>query len=196
MIKKFLHVGCGHQTKQGIKGFDSDQWEEIRFDIDESVKPDIVGTLTDMSAVPTASVDAIFSSHNIEHLYAHEVALALKEVHRVLKSGGFVVVTCPDLQSVCEVVARGGLLDTLYVSPAGPITPMDILYGHRGYLKNGNKYMAHNCGFTYKVLDSFFKEAGFVRTRGVERPTSFDLWLIALKEDNLELLKETKVFLP
>jgi len=112
MIKKLLHVGCGSQNKSSLKGFDD--WQEVRFDIDERVKPDIVGTLTDMSAVATASVDAIYSSHNIEHLYAHEVAIALKEFNRVLKSDGFVVLTCPDLQSVCEAVAKDRLLDTLY----------------------------------------------------------------------------------
>lgn len=79
-MKTFLHVGCGPQRKQGTtKGFNTDDWKELRLDIDESVQPDIVGTMTDMSRVPDASVDALFSSHNIEHLYAHEVPVALKE---------------------------------------------------------------------------------------------------------------------
>jgi hypothetical protein len=43
------------------------------------LNPDIVGTMTDMSAVADASVDALFSSHNIEHLYPHEVPVALAE---------------------------------------------------------------------------------------------------------------------
>ena len=49
---------------------------EIRFDIDSSVKPDIVGSMTDMSAIISGGFDAIYSSHNIEHLYAHEVDTA------------------------------------------------------------------------------------------------------------------------
>jgi len=48
-------------------------------DIDQSVNPDIVGTMTDMSQVQGASVDALFSSHNIEHLYPHEVPVALAD---------------------------------------------------------------------------------------------------------------------
>jgi len=71
-------------------------------DIDPSVAPDIVGTMTDMSAVATASIDAIFSSHNIEHLYPHEVPIALAEFLRVLKDDGFAVVTCPDLRSQAD----------------------------------------------------------------------------------------------
>jgi predicted SAM-dependent methyltransferase len=42
-----------------------------------------------MKAVASESVDAIFSSHNIEHLYPHEVPVALAEFIRVLKPGLF-----------------------------------------------------------------------------------------------------------
>ena len=45
--------------------------------------------MTDMPAVEDAYVDAVFSSHNIEHLYAHEVAEALSEFKRVLNEDGF-----------------------------------------------------------------------------------------------------------
>lgn len=186
MTKQFLHVGCGPQTKEGVKGFNTGEWTEIRFDIDEKVNPDIVGTLTDMSAVKTGSMDAVFSSHNIEHIYAHQVISALKEFNRVLKDDGFVVLTCPDLQSVCEAVANDKLLEPLYVSPAGPISPIDILYGHRGFIANGNAYMAHKCGFTYKVLDQSFAQAGFLQRGGLRRPQAFDLWMVAFKKQRDE----------
>ena len=130
-MKTFLHVGCGPQNKSQIKGFNNDSWKEIRFDIDKKVNPDIVGTLLDMSAVETGSVDAIYSSHNIEHVFPHEVPIVLREFHRVLKDDGMVVLVCPDLQSVCEAVVDDKLLQPLYESPAGPISPIDILYGHR-----------------------------------------------------------------
>ena len=85
-MKSFLHVGCGPQNKSRLKGFSGDDWNEIRFDIDKNVNPDIQGTLTDMSLVHSESVDAIYSSHNIDHLYPHEVPMALKEFYRALKT--------------------------------------------------------------------------------------------------------------
>ena len=181
MPKKFLHVGCGPQTKTGLKGFDSVEWEEIRFDIDANVNPDIIGSLTDMRQVDDQSVDAVYSSHNIEHVFAHEIPTVLREFRRVLRADGIVVITCPDLQSVCAAVANDRLLEPLYVSPAGPISAIDILYGHRGFIAGGNTYMAHKCGFTLSTLQSCFIEAGFANTAGGRRPDAFDLWLVAFK---------------
>ena len=63
----FLHIGCGPKRKgQTTRGFNTPAWNEIRLDIDASVAPDVIGTMTDLSAVADTSVDAIFSSHNID----------------------------------------------------------------------------------------------------------------------------------
>ena len=182
MEKVFLHVGCGPQRKGlATPGFDSDQWREIRLDINPSVSPDVIGTMTDMSAVPSASVDAVYSSHNIEHLYPHEVPVALAEFRRVLKDDGFTVITCPDLQSVAKLVADDLLTDPAYQSPAGPISPLDILYGHNASLAKGNLYMAHKCGFTKKVLISTLERAQFKMIACVSNPRAFALWALASK---------------
>ena len=139
----FLHVGCGPKHIDHTP-FASQSWREIRLDIDPAVKPDVIGTMTDMKALDDASVDAVFSSHNIEHLYPHEVPIALAEFYRVLKPGGFVLLTCPDLQSVCARVANDQLTDAAYQSGIGPL-PLDILLPSCS-MKAGNLYMAHRCG--------------------------------------------------
>lgn len=183
-MKSFLHVGCGPKHKdRTTQAFNSEDWREIRFDIDQSVSPDVVGTMTDMSQVSDSSVDAIFSSHNIEHLYPHEVPVALSEFKRVLAPGGFVVITCPDLQSVCALIAEDKLTDPAYTSPAGPISPLDILYGHRAAMAKGNLYMAHRCGFTQKVLSGTLAAAGFASVASAKRASPFfDLWIIGTKD--------------
>ena len=179
-MKTFLHVGCGPKRKdQTTPGFNTADWTELRLDIDPGVQPDIVGTMTDMKAVPDQSVDAVFSSHNIEHLYPHEVPVALAEFKRVLRPDGFVVITCPDLQSVAALIAEDKLTDPAYVSPAGPIAPLDILYGLRAALAQGNLYMAHRCGFTQKVLVGTLRSCGFQAVASKRRPgPAFDLWAL------------------
>lgn len=185
MAKTFLHVGCGSKRKdQTTAGFNADNWHELRLDINETVNPDIVGTMTDMPGVADESVDAIFSSHNIEHLYPHEVPVALKEFIRVLKPDGFLVVTCPDLQSICALVAEDKLTEPAYISPAGPIAPIDILYGHRPSMERGNLYMAHRCGFTNKVLIGTLRSCGFRTVAAANRGNPhFDLWAVACKSE-------------
>ncbi len=194
MTKTFLHVGCGPKRKpQTTCGFNADDWHELRLDIDPVVEPDLVGTMLDMRAVADASVDAVFSSHNIEHLYPHEVPQALSEFRRVLKPDGFVVITCPDLQSVCVLIAEDKLTEPAYIAPAGPIAPLDILYGHRPALARGNLYMAHRCGFTARVLNGTLQANGFATVISRRRPAPhFDLWALATlqstPEDRLRVL--------
>ena len=183
-MKRLLHVGCGPKRKdRTTPGFNTKDWHEIRLDIDPSVEPDVAGTMTDMAGVASGSVDAIFSSHNIEHLYPHEVPIALAEFHRVLSDEGFVVMTCPDLQSVCALIAEDRLTEAAYTSPAGPIAPIDIVYGHRPAMAQGNLFMAHRCGFTRKVLHATLQAAGFaaVATLARARAPFFDLWALASK---------------
>lgn len=179
-MKTFLHVGCGPKHKdRTTRGFNTNHWKELRFDIDEAVQPDLVGTMTDMSSVASGSVDAVFSSHNIEHLYPHDVPVALAEFLRVLKPDGFAVITCPDLQSVCALIAEDKLTEPAYTSPAGPIAPLDILYGHRPAMARGNLYMAHRCGFTQKVLTGTLQAAGFAAVAAKRRGHPYyDLWAL------------------
>ena len=187
-MKTFLNVGCGPKSEFQIKGFDNDDWEEIRFDIDEDVNPDIVGTLTDMSLVETASVDAVYSAYNIDHIYAHEVPIALGEFFRVLKDDGIAFIRCPDIQSVCEAVVQDKLIDIFYETEDGQkISPLDILLGNREELAFGNEYMAKKCGFTYSVLNKALSEAGFkARYGGRMAFNGAELSLVAFKQKKSE----------
>lgn len=187
-MKTFLHVGCGPKRKdETTRGFNTVEWTELRLDINEAIKPDIVGTMLDMAGVADGAVDALFSHHNIEHLYAHEVPVALTEFRRVLKQDGFAVIACPDLQSVCKLIAEDKLTEPAYFSTAGPIAPLDILYGFRPSLQQGNLYMAHKCGFTEKVLIAMLQQAGFgVVVSGSRGHPAYDLWALASKDAKSE----------
>jgi predicted SAM-dependent methyltransferase len=184
MIKRFLHVGCG-PAKKGPRtpGFAGDGWDEIRLDIDASVNPDVIASITDLSPIETASLDAVFSSHNIEHLYPHEAPLALREFHRVLNNDGFVVITCPDIASVAAYIANNGLDSVAYMSGMGPITPLDMVFGHNASIQNGNVYMAHRTAFTRKTLQKALSQSGYGSIMTFEKPARFELWALATKTE-------------
>jgi SAM-dependent methyltransferase len=183
--RKVLHAGCGTKAAHRLHPMFkiTGNWEEIRLDVDPGVKPDIVCSTVDMRhAVASGSVDAVWSSHSIEHLHDHEVPRALSEFRRVLRNDGFALIRCPDIEAVVEAIARHGLESLAYTSPAGPITPLDMLYGHRASIARGEKYMAHHTAFTDTRLARLLLEAGFsaVNTR---RAPGFDLWAVAFLPD-------------
>ena len=182
-MKKLLHIGSGWCHILGKHGFTKDAWEEIRLDINPSVQPDIVANMTDMSAVESASMDAVYSCHNLEHLYPFEVYPALDEFRRVLKPEGFALIIVPDLQEVAKMVAKGQMLETAYQSSAGPIAPLDMIYGHRPSLAAGNLFMAHKMGFTLSSLTTVC--SGWKYTKG--KRGNFTLAIVA---SNSPLSKE------
>ena len=74
LCKTVLNVGCGYPLRQKLhRQFHGPEWREIRLDLDPAVQPDVVCSITDTGPVTDDSVDAVWSSHNLEHLQRHEV---------------------------------------------------------------------------------------------------------------------------
>lgn len=182
--RRVLHVGSGMKSPHRLHPvFRQPQWTEIRLDLDPSVKPDIVCSAIDLRReVKSASVDAVWASHTIEHLHDHEAALAFAEFHRVLKPGGFFLIRCPDIEAIAEAILKKGIEAVSYVAPAGPITPLDMLYGHRAAIERGNQFMAHKTGFTDTRLIRMLAAAGFAGVN-TKRADGFDLWGVAFRTE-------------
>lgn len=179
MTLSALHVGCGPATLPAAL-FPAEEWREIRLDIDPDVAPDVVASLTDMP-IADGSVAAVYSSHNVEHLHAHEVPRALAEFHRVLRPGGFCLIVAPDFGQAAEWIAQGGAEAVAYEAPCGPVTPMDIVFGHRG-MTAGNPFMAHRTGFTLASLEAAMRAAGF-EIRTADR-RDWNLFVLGVKHGN------------
>jgi SAM-dependent methyltransferase len=181
--KRVLNAGSGPPTSRQLhRVFRSRTWREVRLDIDPRTQPDVVGSITDMSAVlPAASFDAVWSSHSLEHLHRHEVPAALREFKRVLRPDGFALVTSPDLETVAACVLQHGPDHVVYTSPMGPITAHDMLFGHAHSIALGRSFMAHNTGFTCASLGRLLLEAGFSVI--LVKRDHLNLWALALMED-------------
>lgn len=196
-MPRFLHVGCGPKRKnETLKVFNTPDWEEVTLDIDENARPDILDKLPELSTVESGSFDAVYSCHSIEHLYPHEVPVAFAAFHRVLNNDGVVIVRCPDLQSIGELLAAGDIDIPLYTSPSGPVTPLDMLYGFRPAMKAGNLYMAHHTGFTHKSLLKACTDASFAGAL-CATTKSRELWAVATKaaKTQAELEQLVKIYI-
>jgi SAM-dependent methyltransferase len=180
-----LHVGCGPAAAGRLHAwFTSEAWSELRVDVDPAVRPDMVASITDLSVIGDAEVDAIWASHVLEHLADHDVPVALREMTRVLRPDGFALVTSPDIVTAARAIVAGRLEDTMYVSPAGPVAALDVLYGFRPALRCGRGYMAHRTAFTEGRLGRLMVEAGFAEVRVATHGS--DLWALALMPDAVD----------
>lgn len=182
-VSRVLNAGCGPRSNRKLTTlFERAAWSEVRFDLDPAVDPDIVGSMTDMRAhFATASFDAVWTSHSIEHLHGHEVPSTLAEFRRVLKRNGFAVITCPDLEAVARLLLAKGPDHVAYQSAAGPITALDMMFGHARSIAHGNTHMSHKTGFTAERLGNLLIGAGFAEA--LVRPLNYDLWALALTAD-------------
>ncbi len=182
--KRVLNAGSGPDFPGKLhSGFQRDRWTEVRLDIDPNTAPDFVGSISDMRGlIPDQDFDAVWTSHSIEHLQAHEVVPALREFRRVLKTDGFALVTCPNLEPIFEAALRRGIEAVIYQSPAGPISALDVLFGHGASIAAGRQAMAHHTGFTAARVGRVAIEAGFVEARVLEGP-HYDLWAVLLMPD-------------
>jgi SAM-dependent methyltransferase len=161
-LKSLLHAGCGRLDLSYLPEMFHTGWSEVRVDIDPAVEPDIVADMTDMAEISSGNFDAVYSSQNLEHLYPDQVALALAEFARVLIPGGMVFIKTPDLEVVADAIRDKGLDGVIYQSGMGPITALDMIYGHTGKISEGNRYMAHHTGFTADTLSKRLSLSGFV----------------------------------
>jgi predicted SAM-dependent methyltransferase len=124
---------------------------------------DYVGNCNDLSFLADESCSEVYASHVLEHLaYNGELQKTLKGIHRVLKSGGRLRVSVPDLELLCQLFLNPSI-DT-----AGRIHVMRMMFGGRT-----TDYDVHYVGLSFEFLGTFLYEAGF---RDIRRVWDFGLF--------------------
>ena len=183
-VPNILHVGCGSRSPGRLHDFFRiSPWNEVRCDIDPDNQPDIIASITDLRGrVNDASYDAIWASHIIEHLARHEVPLALSEFVRVLSPAGFALIRSPDIEVVAQFIVDGRINDVIYTSSAGPITPLDMIYGHGASIAQKKLAMRHGTAFTQELLGSDLLAAGFDEVR-TTRTRTYEVWAVAFMSE-------------
>src|ERR1035438_869599 len=176
----FLNAGCGSKGDSRLPPIFR-SWDQVRVDLNPAMEPDIVASVVRLWALDAASVDAIWCAHCMEHLFAHQVPLALAEFRRVLRKDGFVCIVVPDLQEIAQWIGNDRLHETIYESTAGPITAQDMIWGFGAALSHGMMGMAHHCGFTPTVLLEHLKNAGFSEIVLRRKPERLELAGLALQ---------------
>lgn len=98
-----------------------------------------------------SSVDYVYSSHFIEHLFREDAVLLLKDAYRVLRATGVIRVAVPDLAFAMEMYRTGNkekmLADYFFVDDLG------------SYLAR-HKYM-----YDFELLEKLLRETGFTKIK-------------------------------
>jgi predicted SAM-dependent methyltransferase len=164
--KTVLNVGFGGSSiPDQMYTEDLTEYREISLDIDKMHNPDILADIYNISHIPDKFVDVAYSSHMIEHIHYFKVPSVIKELLRVVKDDGFVRLITPNMKTVAIRLASGKILDTVYDSPGGPVSAMDMLYGSRYHThRHSSDYMVHKCGFTKEVFEDLAEKHNFKMT--------------------------------
>jgi SAM-dependent methyltransferase len=95
--------------------------------------------------------EAAFGSHVLEHLTPSEAAGVLRELHRVLRPGGIVRISVPDLDEV--------------IASYDPSAPDDFLYGMWQGRERSTSRHRHWWLYNERSLGSLLRECGFTDVR-------------------------------
>src|SRR5262245_32947651 len=132
-------------------------WEVLNVQPGDHV--DHVGRAEDLSRFPDGTFDAVYASHVLEHLAPRGALEAgLSEWHRVLRPGGILYVSVPDLDLLCRLFA-----DRERLTPDERFTVMLMMFGG-----HADEHDRHEIGFNKEFLTHFLRSAGFVDLRRVE----------------------------
>lgn len=120
---------------------------------------DYVGNCNDLSFLADQSCAEVYASHVLEHLgYDGELQNALKGIYRILKPGGRLRVSVPDLETLCKLFLHAKNTE------AGRFHVMRMMFGGRI-----NAYDIHYVGLTFEFLGGFLHTAGFSDIKRVQQ---------------------------
>ena len=157
---RVLNVGAGGGVRPIHPIYDG--WEVRSLDINPEAHPDVLMDAREMDQLPGLEYDSIYASHNLEHYYRQDLPRVLNGFRHCLKEDGFIMVQVPNMLWVANAMMSGhDIEDVMYVSPAGPIKAVDMIYGYGAYIDGTNDWMMHKNGFTPKSLGQVLANAGF-----------------------------------
>ena len=118
---------------------------------------DFIGTITDLSQFTDDSIEEIYASHVLEHVLQRDVHKTLAGIYRILKKGGKLYISVPDLEILCHI----------FVDPMTPkvakIHAMRMMFGGQV-----DEFDIHYMGWNQEFLLDFLQIAGFSEGKRVD----------------------------
>lgn len=204
-----VNVGCGRSPTEGWLNFDNSpslrlakipllpmlmrktglldaqQQEFIRFAAENGIR---YGDATRRFPLASGSVDALYSSHMMEHLDRNAAAKFLQEAARVLRPGGIIRIVVPDLKKLVDRYSAMGDADefmesTLLYSPDPRTLAQRIRLLYSG-LRN-HRWMYDGPSLTRLLRAHGFKSVAIVGPGETRIPDPGELDLAEREEESV-----------
>ena len=174
MIK--LHLGCGRNLLDG--------WINTDFNTAKFRGSDFLD-VTEKFPYDDNSVDYVFSEHMIEHISYQDGKFMIEESFRVLKSGGKIRISTPDLKFLINLYTEDKTdLQKRYIDYSVNHSAYNVSIGTDTFIINNFvRDWDHTFIYDEKTLKSLFESVGFSDVKS---------YLITESEDeNLKNLEHT-----
>jgi predicted SAM-dependent methyltransferase len=160
-----LNLGCGLDIRRGY----------INIDVRRTGPNVLVMDLERefLRPFPDESAEEVVCKDFLEHLSWRVVEDFLRDVHRVLRRGGRLLIQCPDL----EAIAKKVILDPSfkYGGLEGWRAISFWVYGAQDYPEN-----AHRAGFTQPTMRALLERVGF-KVERLESDGGTNMLAVAVK---------------
>lgn len=141
-LPRKLHLGCGNIKLNG--------WCNV--DIKPTIATDINDDIVLLKKFPDNFADEIYACHVLEHFSHEEVSVVFKNWKRVLKPGGMLRISVPDIDRIVKIYSD----NWQHFQTPGHSPWVGLIYGGQG-----DQYDFHKTGFNFCWAKHLLEGAGF-----------------------------------
>lgn len=138
-----LHLGCGDIS---IPGF-------VNVDALMTVATNLVSDITKLPEIEDGTVSEIYACHVLEHFSHDEVPVILARWYEVLKPGGLLRISVPDIDRIVKIY----IANWKHFQTDGNAPWIGLIYGGQK-----DQYDFHKTGFNAVWLTKLLRDAGFM----------------------------------
>ncbi len=139
---RHLHLGCANVY---IPGY-------CNVDIDPASSADVVDDILRLRRFGTNYADSIYACHVLEHVSHREAPIVLSQWFRVLKPGGELRISVPDLDRIVKIYQK----NWEHFQTPGHAPWIGLIYGGQE-----DPYDYHKTGFNFCWMKHLLTNAGF-----------------------------------
>lgn len=141
-----LHIG-GESAKTG--------WKILN--IQPKANVDYIGDISDLSQFESETFEEVYASHVFEHVMQKDIIKTLQGIYRIIKSGGQLHISVPDMDKLCTLY----LDKTLNFEQRWHV--MRMIFGGQV-----DSFDFHYAGWNEESLSAYLTHIGFSQIKKVE----------------------------